>query len=161
MYFWKIESLKGELTQKGLSQNNLFKYIFIYVFLLNLLVEITGYIDLEGMGPNNIDYALSVVWMLFVSFGTYFCYTVNGGANGSNFAERYFSIGLVVFIRSLAILVVMMLIMFVMVFGVNSLEDADNLPTKWPDAVVWISWMTYLYSQTIYHINQVAKRINA
>ncbi len=155
MYFWKIEKLKEELVQKGLNQSELFKYIFIYVFLSDLTYEVMC--NFIGQESNNIDYVESILNMIIVGSATYFCYAANGGADGTDFAERYFSIGFVVSIRCMILLIP---IVGAMEFVFWNNEDVD-MSTTWYDAVFTISWTIFIYWRIIYHINQVAKRANA
>lgn len=156
MYFWKIEKLKEELVEKGLSQSALFKYIFVYIFLSALVYEASY--NFVGEESNNFDYLQSIINMVLIGFGTYFCYVANGGANGTDFAERYFSIGFVVAIRFLVLLIPIAIAMSAIFW---SDEDTVDMSTKWNDVVVIVVWTALLYWRTIYHINQVAKRVHA
>ncbi|MGH1472551.1 MAG: hypothetical protein ACRBCS_15305 [Cellvibrionaceae bacterium] len=156
MYFWKIEKLKQDLIENGLSQSALFKYIFIYVFLSALSYELTyNFVSEES---TNIDYIQSALNMALVGFATYFCYVANGGNNGADFAERFFSIGFVVSIRFIVLLVP---IMIAMGFLFWDSEDIDDVSTKWYDVAVLSGWTALLYWRVVYHINQVAKQAHA
>lgn len=156
MYLWKIDKLKEELVETGLSQSDLFKYIFIYVFLSAVLLEAIYFIP--GEEYSNIDGIQSIANILIIGLATYLCYFANGGKNGTEFAERYFSIGFVVAIRFGALLIPVMIAMgFIFWSG----QDLDDTSTKWYDVAVMTIWSLLLYWRIIYHINQVAKQTNA
>ena len=104
MYFWKIRKLKDKLKSVGLSQASVFLYIFIFVVFSQLFVEINCFIPRKNFS-HAADYIQSIVDILCVGFGTYGCYYANGASAGRQFAERYFSIGLVVGLRFLVIFI--------------------------------------------------------
>lgn len=156
MYFWKVEKLKQDLINNGLSQEVLFKYIFISLFLSALSFELTyNFVSEES---SKIDYIQSALNMALVSFATYFCYVANGRNSGTDFAERFFSIGFVVSLRFIVLLIP---IMVAMDFLFWDSEGIDDMSTKWYDVAVLTSWSTILYWRVIYHINQVATQANA
>jgi len=153
MYFWKIEKLKQDLLENGLSQGALFKYIFIYVFLSALSYELTYYFVSEE--STRLDYIQSAINMGLVGFATYFCYVANGGSNGTDFAERFFSIGFVVSIRFIVLLVPISIAMCLLFW------DSEDMSTTWYEIALLTGWAALLYWRVVYHINQVAKQAHA
>ena len=153
MYLWNIDQLKEDLVETGLSQSELFKYIFVYVVLSSIVIELVYAYPAESL--NSLDHMQSIFSLLLTGIGTYLCFRANGGAAGKNFAERFFSRGLVIVIRFLA-LFVPLLILLAIVFW--SGEDPDDYSTKWYDVVVVSIWSLAMYWRFIVHINQVARR---
>lgn len=156
MYVWNIEELKKELSERGLSQSDLFKYIFVYVFLSAVVMEVIAYFPSEGY--IDVDGVQSFANILIIGVATYLCYYANGGKNGTDFAERYFSIGFVVAIRFIVLLVPIMIAMGVLLWSNEDLEDTS---TKWYDVAVMTIWSLLFYWRIIFHINQVAKHKKA
>ena len=101
MYFWKIESLKNDIVNEGLSDSKLLPYLVIYMALTVLIMEGVPYFPYESY--NDADLVMSLISIIAPIAGLIYAYKKNGGANGHSFASKYFSIGFVVGIRFLYI----------------------------------------------------------
>ena len=151
MFFWKINLLKQRLISEGLSQKHLFIYMFIYVVLGELVLEVLYNISIEGL--NEYDYAQSVVNFIVICLGTFLIYRANGGSHGKQFAERYFSIGFVIAIRFMALLIPVFIALGFIWFN----EPIDSeLTTTWYELVIFSIWMIGLYWRIIFHVKEVA-----
>ncbi|MHB8131665.1 MAG: hypothetical protein ACYDEX_22015 [Mobilitalea sp.] len=153
MYFWKIQLLKKQLIEQGLSEKHLFYYILIFVALAVLGTEIMGYLPYKA--PNAWDYFLSFMNIAIPIIGTIFAYHFNGGGSGVKFAERYFSIGLVITIRFLVLLIPIMVVL--MVYWFQMYDVQKEIPMSFPEAVLYCIWYAALYGYITKHIRQVAK----
>lgn len=153
MYFWKIKELREHLIRQGLSQRALFIYIFIYVVASGALLELTGLFPSETETATH-HYVWALINTALYAVGIYLCYYFNGGAAGREFAERYFSISLVVTLRLLALI-----LLIAPVLGLLAVlpESEDPLQEE-----VWLYIVSFLvmagyYWRVITHINIVAR----
>ncbi len=154
MYFWKIKLLKQYLINNGLTEKQLFYYILIYAGLGALSVEMVGYIpDTE---PDLWAYVSSAMNILIPILGTIAAFRANGGSSGTKFAERYFSIGLVVTLRFLVLLipiVCLMAVYWIFTNGLNSNPSETRLPLE---TIVISVWYAALYLHIAKNIGDVA-----
>ena len=153
MYFWKIESLKQDIRVGSFTDKNLIPYVVLYAGLCAIAVEMTGYMPYEDVSV--WTYVLSMLNVLIPIAGTIYAYRCNGGANGENFASKYFSIGFVIGIRFLVYLIPLMVLMityWVIVFG-----DQEELPTTFAEVVVFSFWYALLYFRMAKHIGDTVK----
>ena len=101
MYFWDVDGLKDELINGTLPENSKFIYLFIYVLAMAFYMFEPG-LAVEAAASDAKQYWANIVFMLIVIGGTVVAYIANEGATGREFADRYFSLGLVSLIRVLA-----------------------------------------------------------
>lgn len=149
MYFLNIKKLKEELINSTLNQRSLVIYIFIYVVLMELLVEVESYFPDDDF--NYYDYANSIAYLIIISAGTFLAYIFNGGIKGKEFAERYFSISFVVGIRfTLALFPVMVVLMLPI------MEIDEEFNTDWYHVVIASILMSAYYWRCLVHIKYVA-----
>jgi hypothetical protein len=92
MYFWKIENLKKDLREKGLSEKEGFYYLFVTILLYT--IALTPYEKTSIWDMYN-----TVSMVLISAVGLIYLYKKNGGNTGHNFLQRYFSLGWVYAIR--------------------------------------------------------------
>ena len=111
MYFWKINELKKQIVERGLSEAQVFYYILLFVGFSIAGVELVGYFPYEE--PNGWSYLQSGLNFIIPIAGTIAAYHVNGGENGKAFAAKYFSISFVVLVRFLVYLIPVMVVLFV------------------------------------------------
>jgi hypothetical protein len=147
MYFWKIEKLKKDLLEKPLSESESFKYLFV-----------TLVVDSLGMIPfleNNIwDIYSAIIMGVITVIGVYYVYKCNKGANGNNFFQKYFSIGLVVGIRLIVLFMLpIMLVYFIVVEIFSSISDSTTLSEVIFLNLLYISYFWLLGK----HVKEVAK----
>ncbi|MEX0909795.1 MAG: hypothetical protein WDZ75_00700 [Candidatus Paceibacterota bacterium] len=148
MYFWNIQKLKSDLREKPLSEGESFKYLFA-----NLLVYSLAMIPFL---ENNIwDVYIFVIAVPLMLFGAYYVYRCNGGAGGTHFLQRYFSIGWVVGIRWLVLIALPVLVLYIIAQGMYS-EIPDS--TTLTDVVVYNSLAIAFYWLFGKHIKEVAQQ---
>ena len=147
MYFWKIEKLKNDLLKKPLSESESFKYLFATTVLYSL--GMTQFLE------NNIwDVYSAIITALITAIGVYYVYKCNKGASGSNFLQKYLSMGWVVGIRwSVFVMIPLMIVYFVIVAILSSIPDNTTLSD--------LLFFNLLYTQFFWllgkHIKEVAK----
>jgi len=156
MFFWKINSLKEHLINHGLSQKHLFVYIFIYTVLAELMYEAIYHMPIYEM--NIYDYAQSISNIIIISLGTYIIYRANGGSNGKQFAERYFSIGFVIAIRFIILLFFVFLALSFIWFNDSS---ESELVTVWYEFIIYTGCIIGLYWRIVVHVKDVADKSTA
>jgi len=162
MYFWKIDSLKKDLIENGLSQKSLFIYILLYVLVAQVFAEFSYFFPAEA-APGTMDYLQIAIDLIAIGIGTYLCYYANGANNGEQFAERFFSIGFVIGIRFMALLIPIMMVYGIIVGVIASTTEVDTEGTFMNASVLILifSWIVAMYWRFIVHINDVAKSANA
>lgn len=153
MYFWKIESLKQEIKSGSFTDKELIPYVALYAGLYAIGIEFAAYMPYEDVTV--WTYVLSVLNVAIPVVGTIYAYTCNGGANGENFASKYFSIGFVIGIRFLAYLIPAMSVLFtywVIVFG-----EQEQLPTTFVEVMLFSAWYGLLYVRMAKHIGDTTR----
>ena len=102
MYFWDITGLKEELINRTLAEGTKFVYLFVYVIAMAFYMFEPGLAS-EEAASNARQFLANIMFTVIVIGGTLVAYIANGGELGKNFADRYFSLGLVSMVRVLAI----------------------------------------------------------
>ena len=158
MYFWNIKSLKKDISEHRLSEAHIFYYILIYVVLSAASLELLGYFAVED--SNSWDYIQSGLNLLITIAGTIAVYRANSGAAGKRFAEKYFSIGLVLLIRFFPMFI---LILFAM-FGYYGLSVDWSSPdieadfgTGWLEVFLVTGLYVAYYARFVKHVRDTAK----
>jgi len=151
MYFWNIKKLSNELINSTLSQRSVFLYILIYVFGMELSLEALEYFPQQSL--NNYDYIETIIYLVIVFVGTCLAYYFNGGKNGKEFAERYFSISFVVGVRFMAVFVPLIFIELAIFY-----EEDDEMLTTWYEVSISLILMFLYYWRTIVHMKYVANK---
>jgi uncharacterized membrane-anchored protein YitT (DUF2179 family) len=152
MYFWKLDSLKKQLVEQGLTQYQMYCYILVYVSLTAIVVELMKYLPPES--HNVWTYAESVLNIVIPILGTILIFRANGGASGVQFAARYFSIGFVVTIRFLVLLVPVTIAM--VIYWFFTYEGVET-PTSFIEVAVFSAWYALLYADIARHVRAVAR----
>jgi hypothetical protein len=155
MYFWKIKKLREHLILNGLSQRALFVYVFIYVLLCEAFFEF-GFLFPAEAEAGSADWIWASVNTLVYAIGTWLCYYFNGGNRGREFAERYFSISLVVGLRVLALLFPAIMLCFAIYLFFGGGAESREYSDRWTD-VVALFWMAVYYWRVTAHIKVVAR----
>ena len=158
MYFWNIKSLKKDISEHRLSEAHIFYYILIYVVLSAASLELFGYV--AAGDSNSWDYIQSSLSIVITIAGTIAVYRANGGAAGKRFAEKYFSIGLVVLIRFFPIFVLMLFAMFGY-YGWSadwSSPDVEaDFGTGWIEVTLVSGLYVAYYARFVKHVSDTAK----
>ena len=153
MYFWKINTLKKHLIEKGLSENDTFKYLLWYTGLTVVGLEAVSYFPLDLI--NNWDYVDSVLAVLIPIIGTIFAYKSNGSDNGKDFLARYISISFVMVIRFMLYMVPIILILTYYYF--STVDEGAEIYTTPFEVALFSAWYIALYYSIAKHLNDIAK----
>ncbi|PPC75989.1 hypothetical protein C4K68_17600 [Pokkaliibacter plantistimulans] len=156
MFYWNINKLKLQLINEGLSQRALFVYIFIYVMLCELATLLLPFGTQRV--PDDINILAAVAELVICMLGLFGCYRANGGKAGQHFAERFFSIGIVLLAR----FVVLLIPVYLVVFALNVMVQAtapEGMKTIMEIAVHVVSllWSAGYYWRSAVHIGDVAR----
>lgn len=148
MYIWNIDKLGERLISGKLEESEAIKYLMAYTVLTSLSM-------IHYSSSNQYDIFVGVACSFIAIFGLLFIYKCNGGRNGGNFMDRYFSIGWVIFIRFLVLLLIPLLVIFfilqeVYMGGVPEETTALDAVLILALEVIYIFWVAR-------HINYVAK----
>ncbi len=156
MYFWKIKSLKNDLINGSISQRSIFIYVMLYVVCAQIIIEFLNYYPLLE-NTNIWDKSASVTNILLIMFGSIYLYLCNGGNNGEKFADRYFSLSLVVSIRACVFFLAPALILF---FTMISPMDENLIQTTWIEYILGTIFGVGIYWRISVHIKDVASTFN-
>jgi len=148
MYFWRIKQLKEELIQHGLSQKVLFQYMLIYFVLVSLQL-------FDSKVPTIYDTYHAGITLFLTVIGMMYAFKMNNGNDGTQFAERYFSIGFVVTIRYSPWWLLSYLIFEIIVRVENqlSLKDVGSMG-------LGVMWECMVLISSVRHIRDVAQKKN-
>jgi hypothetical protein len=157
LIYWKVEKLKSELIQHGLSQQLLFIYILISACAYQIFSEVGNLYSQQTSDPH--QFSQSVAGLIIIVAGTCLCYYSNGGKSGRQFAERYFSLGLVVSIRFLVFLIPLLLVPAIAWGVYKGLTGAVEHAAlhEIPADVLGVVWSMAFYWRLSVHIGHVAK----
>ncbi len=155
MYVWNINALKKHLAEQGLSEAHTFYYVLLYVGLSALCTELVAYVPTEN--PNGWDYLDSTLSVLLPIAGTVYAFLANRGAQGRNFAAKYFSIGFVMLIRFLVYLIPVPFV----VFGYYAVRSAWGADAAGADDLAGTNAFEVLVGAALYvaYYLRVAKHI--
>ena len=151
MYFWNIEALKEEIRGGHFSDKEAIPYIVLTLFLYTLVSELVYYFPAQDTYNiwDGIDSFLIIVIPLF---GIIYAYKKNGGGEGREFANKFFSIGFVLTIRFLVYFIVPMI---AMIFYWSFVEQGEAVEeTTLFDVVVFHLWYILYYYRLGKHIEE-------
>ncbi len=158
MYFWNLKSLKKDILEHRLSEAQIFYYVLIYIGLSAVSLELVGYFPADD--PNSWDYIHSGLNIIIAIVGTIAVYRANDGAAGKRFAEKYFSIGLVVLIRFLPALIPIMVAIFAY-YGLavdwSSPDVEADFGTGWLEVLLVSAWYVAYYVRLVKHVGDTAR----
>jgi len=100
MYIWKIEPLIDELKLGEVSQKDQFKYALAFSLLTAIASDPLLTVGIEYTSMDSIS---SVIMLIVTIVGLWFCYRVNENADNKDFILRFFTLGLPISIRFIAI----------------------------------------------------------
>ena len=111
MYFWKIDKLKKDLVKQSLSESESLKYLIATAIVYSL--EMIPFLE------NNLwDVFSALIMGIITIFGVYYAYKCNRGSSGSNFLQKYISIGWVVGIRWVVLVALPIVIVYFIAVGI-------------------------------------------
>ena len=100
MYIWNVNGLIEDLKAEKISQKDQLKYVISYSVLMLFASDPLVHL---GKEYSYIDSIQSALLLLVSVLGIYFCYCANRKADDKDFLLRFFTIGLPITIRCLAI----------------------------------------------------------
>lgn len=153
MYFWNIKSLKQEIRENRLRETWIFYYILIYIVLNAIGIETVAYLPNDE--SNAWDYAQSLLNIVIAVVGTTLAYRANGGAAGSQFAAKYFSISLVTLIRFIVYFIPVAVAIFA--FYWSALDSEQPIQTEWFEVALFSLWYAAFYLAIAKHIRDTAR----
>ena len=142
MYFWNIKALKAEIKSGNFGDKEAISYIVVTIFLYMLDIELT-----ERWGPLEIrniwNTVNSILCLLITVFGTIYAYSKNGGAQGKNFANKFFAISFVTGIHFLVYFLGVMILM--LIYWDYVFPDTGDISTTPFEVFVYTVWYGALY----------------
>ena len=103
MYIWRIDPLRKQLANEGLTQKEAFRYYIAAALLNSVLFEVVA------NGPPSelklVDLLDTLLYFSFVTGGVIWCYRSNGGAEGKEFLTRIVPIAWVMWWRLVSIVI--------------------------------------------------------
>ena len=125
MYFWRIEELKARLTRGPMTDREVLPYAIVFGVALSLVA--TPYTHT----PSIWDTAFGLFGAAAAIPGTIWVYRQNKGRNGTDFLQRFATIGWVTTIRLMPAGLLGVLV-------VSIIEGGDpDAPSTWLDAVLY------------------------
>lgn len=118
MYIWNVNALIEDMKEGKLSQKEQFKYAIAYSILMLFASDPLVH---AGHEYSYIDSIQSLIMLVVSVLGIYFCYCENKKADDRDFLLRFFTIGLPITVRCIAIIFPLALILGV-VDGFTSSE---------------------------------------
>ncbi len=152
MYIWNIEGLKKQIVEGELSQSHRFFYLLLFVALTTALMEMSSYVPTEN--PGFSDYFGSLAYVFIVSVFTLGAYRVNGGSKGSEFTDKYLSIGFVVGFRFFVVF--LLFLAAVIIYTYNVPEDEVLFESEWVYVMFYLAWEVLIYYRIYVHIKEIA-----
>ncbi|NVJ59483.1 MAG: hypothetical protein HWE27_03790 [Gammaproteobacteria bacterium] len=100
MYIWNTNSLIQDLKNNNVSQKEQFKYALAFSVLSVVGSDPSLSI---GLKYTSMDTISTAVMLVITIFGLIFCFKANEGVDGKDFILRFFTIGLPITIRFVAV----------------------------------------------------------
>ena len=151
MYFWKIEKLKEDIKTENFRENDRFIYALISIGVSVISIEAIKLMPVEN--SNIWDTVNSIGNIIIPIAGTFFAYKANGGANGSDFLGRFFSINVVVTVRFFALLIPMSIALIA--YYMYAFPEGQEFVSSTADVILFQVWFAFIYVRTCKHISDV------
>ena len=146
MYFTNITKLKEDIIEKRFSEKDRFIYIILFIMLDTIFLELNIFPIPE---LSMIDYANSITNIIATFLGTYFIYKANGGAEGDDFAGKYFSI---TWVRGIQFLLVFFLSVIIFLILDKFLLELSEFNS---DIVMFLFMSGYIFALYFYSYKDV------
>jgi len=152
MYFWNIKKLKTQLIAGPLTERETLPYLIATVLMYSLVQYFP-----DALPFNSLDYLEIVIASLGALLGTLWLYYKNMADAGSNFLQRYISLGWVVTIR---VIVFALPVALAIVFLADTLGqyNDESGATNWIDIGIAITIELFLYLYFGKHLADVAQK---
>lgn len=100
MYLWNVDALINDIKENKLPEREQFKYVMAYSLLMMLATDPIIHFGLEY---SYVDAISSLILIGITIFGITLCRKENNAVGGQDFLLRFFTIGLPISIRFIAI----------------------------------------------------------
>jgi len=146
IYLWKIDLLKEKIRKNRVSKEEYLLYTVAFLFLY-ILLFILSIIQIYTVW----NIFMVIVQVLVSWVGIYYSYHLNGGSNGRNFKEIFFSVGWVFLLRSVFFMSIGMLNLYVM----TSLLDIEKFFSLKNSIIIGLLFEILLYWRIAQHIESL------
>jgi len=155
MYLWNTEALAVKLKDGELSQNERFKYFFIFIVLTALLMEVCLYV---GEIPSVITITEGAVVLIMTIGGTLLSYKKNKDGDNKDFIDRYVCLSIPILIK-ITVLFVCCYIAYMIVgyMFLNETFGKDTDSTTWIDVLLTLLSELLFYWRLVHHFSWVSK----
>ncbi|HOY22193.1 MAG TPA: hypothetical protein PK002_03520 [Cellvibrio sp.] len=158
MYIWNVNALIEELKEGKLSQKEQFKYAIAYSVLMLLASDPLLH---AGQEYSYIDSIQSLLLLVVSVLGMYFCYCANKKADDKDFLLRFFTIGLPITVRCIAIIFPLALVVGAVdgfTSSEASLESGSTTTSIYQVIITGILVSAfYVYYQSKFHLFGISK----
>ncbi len=151
MYFWNIEALKDEIREGHFTDKQAIPYIVLTTFLYTLGMELVYYFPAQD-SHNIWDVIDSILSIVIPLFAIMYAYKKNGGGEGRDFANKFFSIGFVLSIRFLVYSIVLLIVMIVYWSYIDQGDKTEE--TTLFEVVIFHLWYILYYYRLGKHIEE-------
>jgi hypothetical protein len=146
--FFEIESLKEKLRNNNLADREALPYLIGWI----LFGPLTWSSKLNYSKEE--DLVLAFLGILVSIVGPWFVYKENFGAAGSNFFQKFFVLGWVVYFRIATIsLVILLAVSIPHFFGYKYLDGVSG----WVKVLFFVFFQYFYYARLGFHVRDVAK----
>ena len=121
MYWWHIEDLKTRLSAGPLPSRLAFQYGVIFIVCSSLVG-----LQQEGRHQDAWGVVNQIGGAIVAFLGTLWCYKANGGAQGRDFLDRYFSVSFVVAVRCMPA-VLGLVLLWVTMHGIHGTQHTTGV----------------------------------
>jgi len=123
IYLWKIKELKQDIKENKLTTKD---YLIYRVFFISLYLFL--FFSAISQIYNSWNSAMILIQVCVSGGGIYYAYSLNGGASGVNFYNKFFSLGWVFLLRSVFFMSIGMLNLYTMsyMFSIETLFSIKN-----------------------------------
>lgn len=155
MYLWNTDGLAQELKEGTLSESDKFKYFYILTIIISIAWGSTFYMAEAQFSLSDI--IQSILDIIIVIIGTYFCYAINRDGDGKNFIERYICLNFPILIKFVVFLIFGYVILGIL-FG-SSFIVSEGLFEDWFIYTyatllnIYFYWRIYIHLKWISHEN--------
>jgi hypothetical protein len=144
--FWRIKDLKQRLARSPLKEGESLPYLLANVGGTTLALFVPS--------THNDSWSLaSAALTVFLSVGgVTWVFRANGGSAGCHFLQRYFAVGWVVFVRVIALVFPIAVVLFAL-----SAQAADTQLSRGLEVAVVAAAQLLFYGRVAKHIGDVAR----
>ena len=154
MRFFRISSLKSDISNGALTQKDVFSYWLATTILFCLSTAPFGFTSSTH---------LWIYWIFYCAInliGLRRCYLANGGASGVAFSDKLVSLGWVTTVRGAFMLLLPLFVAIIIIVGVLGAalgvdESGIQLLAEYASSIVMLVYLAWVWLKTGSHIRQV------